>query len=378
MTEFVANQTTLYKRDTTGRPRSWQIIWEGDSYYTVAGLIDGQKVVSAPTVATPKNVGKVNETSPEKQAELESLAEIKKQLAQGGYFRTIEEIDNESYFEPMLATPLEKIKGGLDFAKPLFSQAKYDGVRSTTSERGIISRQGKPILTVPHVVDALDQFFIDFPHVTVDGELYSHEYREDFNEIISLVRKQKPGPDDLAATRDKIVLNVYDVAGPGISALPYADRIAWIQANLEGKSPYIVVAPTVLVTSQEQLDELFAGYVEEGFEGQIIRLNGPYENKRSKFLIKRKEFQDIEIEIERVEAGSGNWAIAAKRIVGKLEDGRRQDAGVRGSKTFLAQVLAEADEYAGGTATVRFMNYTPDGFLRFPIAVALFKGKRDL
>ena len=34
--------------------------------------------------------------------------------------------------------------------------------------------------------------FADYPNTILDGELYNHELKENFNKITSLVRKQKP------------------------------------------------------------------------------------------------------------------------------------------------------------------------------------------
>ena len=59
--------------------------------------------------------------------------------------------------------------------------------------------------------------------------------------------------------------------------------------------------------SESEVDDLFGGYVEQGYEGGIIRLNG-VKQKRSNNLLKRKDFEDAEFEIISVEEGQGNWS----------------------------------------------------------------------
>ena len=58
------------------------------------------------------------------------------------------------------------------------------------------SRQGKPIDTVVHILEELKPFFAENPNAVLDGELYNHDYKNDFNKIISLVRKMKPVRSD--------------------------------------------------------------------------------------------------------------------------------------------------------------------------------------
>ena len=43
-----------------------------------------------------------------------------------------------------------------------------------------------------HILDELQPFFNKYPDVVLDGELYNHDLKDNFEKIISLVRKQKP------------------------------------------------------------------------------------------------------------------------------------------------------------------------------------------
>ena len=72
--------------------------------------------------------------------------------------------------------------------------------------------------------------------------------------------------------------------------------------------------------------------IEEGYEGQMIRQDAPYECKRSKTLPKRKEFITEEYDVVRVEEGNGNWTGYAKRFILAMPNGTQFSSGVRGPK----------------------------------------------
>ena len=99
--------------------------------------------------------------------------------------------------------------------------------------------------------------------------------------------------------------------------------------------------------------------------------DGYYEaGKRSKHLLKRKEFEDGEFPIVRIEEGNGNWAGMAKRITVRLPDGRECGGGIRGSQPVMRDLLAKADILVGRQVTMRYLKQlTPDGMLRHAVAV---------
>lgn len=370
---------TLYKIDTKGKTRQWSIEVSGDKYRTISGLIDGEKVTSGWTVATPKNVGKSNETTPEQQAILEAEAEVTKKLEQGGYFEDIVDIHKETYFQPMLASTYEDIKNFNPAG--VYSQPKLDGIRCVTTKAGMFSRNGKEFVSCPHIQEALVDLFNLFPYVVLDGELYNHDLRDNFNEIASLIKRQKTTEASLKETRGKVQYHIYDAYFPNAPDLPFEDRSLNIRKAIFDFTDNEIIVPvwTQKSFSQEELDADYSRMMENGFEGQMIRIaKSKYENKRSKNLIKRKEFVDKEFPILDIIEGEGNWAGYAKSVLIQLEDGSTCASGIRGNQAFLRDLLLEKDEYLSGEATVRFQNRTPDGKLRFPIVTALWETKRYL
>ena len=141
----------------------------------------------------------------------------------------------------------------------------------------------------------------------------------------------------------------------------------------------IVLVPTLQVFCHDDLDELYQTWTSDGYEGQMVRIdNAKYENKRSKSLLKRKDFKDEEFEVFAIEEGVGNRSAMAGRIVYKLPDGRTFGSGIKGNMDYFRELLRDADLYVGGQGTVKYFEMTPDGIPRFPVTIALHPGGRNL
>lgn len=364
----------LYKIDTKGNTRIWWLEYDNEKYRSHSGIMGGKIVSSGWTYPTGKNVGRSNETSVGQQVILEVDAEYVKKQHQGKYHTSLSQADTGAKFiECMLAGKYDPKKHN---KFPYYSQPKLDGVRCLVSKNGMQSRNGKPIVSAPHILEALELFFKAHPDVVLDGELYNHELKNDFEKIISLARKTKPTKEDLAESAEMIQYHVYDVVDP---TMTFAERNAMLWSTYGIWTMTIQPVPTVKVNSFEEIDEKLSEYLEWGYEGQMLRdPQGYYEGKRSKGLLKHKEFEDAEFPIVSIIEGKGNWAGYAKSIEIALPDGTTQFSGVRGSFDKLQEVLYNADDYIGTEVTVRYQNKTDDGKLRFPVVVAFWKGKRDI
>lgn len=372
---------TLYKRTSTGAIQEWHRELDGNRYRSVSGQVGGSKVESGWVVCEGKNKGKANETSGVEQAKLECEAAYTKKLAQGGYKRSVDDIDTHEFVKPMLAKVYEDYPVTDFDSVTVYSQPKYDGVRCIATKDGLFTRQGKVIEAVPHISEALAPIFAENPDAVFDGELYADKLSDDFNKIISLVRKKNPTPERLQEAADMIGYFVYDFPSHEGS---FADRISSLWGALGslvlGKAMCpIYIAPTHKLSRQEDMDELYSQYTRDGYEGQMIRVGtNAYENKRSRQLLKRKVFQDAEYEIVEIVEGQGNRSGMAGFITYKLEDGREFGSGIKGTHDFCRDLLVNADSYKGGTGTVKFFGLTPDGIPRFPVTVAVYEGVRDV
>jgi DNA ligase-1 len=240
-------------------------------------------------------------------------------------------------------------------------------MRCIAKADGLWSREGKPILGVPHINECLTKLFEDNPDLILDGELYNHAFKDDFNSIISACKKQTPTEEEKARARDVIQYHVYDVPSEG----KFADRIDYLQ-TLPFDSEHLHKVETLMINI-DHVDEFAASFIEDGYEGAMVRLNDLYENKRSKSLIKWKEMTDEEFPIVEVLEGEGGRAGIAASVVCGLGDGSTFRAGIIGNVDFCREMLSEKDRYIGKLATIVFQNYTPDGKPRF----AKFKAVRD-
>jgi DNA ligase-1 len=354
---------TLYKRSTTGKIVEWVIEVEGCKYRTISGFTDGEKVTSAWTVCAGKNTGKKNATTNEDQALLEATA-IHRKRKEVGSFENILEIDTKVFYKPMLANKLEDYIDELVF--PVFSQPKLDGVRCIVKEDGMWTRTGKPILSAQHIRDDLDPWFKRNPDLILDGELYCDKLANDFNKIISLVRKSKPTKDDLLESKGFIKFFVYDLPS---SDLNFLDR-SYALSDLDLPKSCVEIVPTYILHKKEDIRTQYELYMEQGYEGQMIRTNSPYENKRTKSLLKDKEFITDEFVILGMEEGVGNMSGKVGKLYFKTNDGKEFDSAVNGDWDYLAELLKRKD-VIGKTATVKYFRLTPDGAPRFGKVIAI-------
>lgn len=376
--EVKHNTKELYKRDSNGKIRvySGQVGEENGLWYTraVTGINEGKMVESGWRVVEQKNVGKVNETSLEEQAIAEMTADAKKK-SDRGYFDNIKNVDTYDKIKPMLASKHEDAKYDFE-TKQYYTQPKLDGIRCIARSNGLWTRAGKELVSVPHINDELKSFFEKYPDAILDGELYNHELRENFNKITSLVRKTKPTDADIEEAKGLVEYHVYDVIShSGV----FSERMDWITEQAECIPKFtnsVILVETTQIFNESMMDDIYGAYLEDGFEGQMIRTNDIYQlNKRSKFLIKRKEFLTDEYDVIRVEEGKGNWAGHIKRFVMQTDNGQEFGAGVRGTQEVLKDLFENGPN--PDWCTLRYFAPTPDGIPRFPVVIDWGTGKRE-
>ena len=274
--------------------------------------------------------------------------------------------------KPMLAHKVNDKK--IDFTEPVFIQPKLDGVRCIFTKDGAYSRTGKQFHNLRHIELRLKGFFKLNPDVQLDGELYNHALRNDFEKIISLVRKQKPTDEDRLNARNLIQYHVYDYIVPFIG---YEARLKWLMSNkVLWWGDVIVPVETHRVNKYEEAANMHHdGFLKQGYEGSILRLNGPYEQKRSYNLQKFKDFSDDEATIVGYEAGKGKRTGTLGKFF--MMDDNGIEFGCPPGKgynyTDLANILDNVHDYIGKRATFTYFERTKAGNYRHP----LFKCIRD-
>ena len=373
---------TLYKRTATGATQTWEIEVQDNKYRTTSGQIDGIKTTNKWTSCKGKNAGKANATTDAEQAFKEAEAKHQKKLERD-YNLSIDEIDEKQFYDPMLAQDFKNknrnkdVYDSLQSETKVFSQPKLDGIRCIATKDGLFTRNGKEITAVPHIAKELQKLFVEYPDAVLDGELYNHAYKDDFNKIVHLVRKQNLTKEHLVESEKMIQYHIYDV--PQIGTLDeqslYSDRIGMLKTQGVPKklrwSSAIAIVDTTLVKDEKHLDELYSDYTLAGYEGQMVRIDGPYENKRSAKLLKRKDFVDEEYTILGYDEGNGNRTGTIRNFLFKNKNGKEFTSNIKGTFEYLTELLHKAEGLIGKKATVKYFNLTPDGVPRFPIVIAI-------
>ena len=92
---------------------------------------------------------------------------------------------------------------------PAYIQPKLDGVRCLFTAKGAFSRAGNQFMNVQHIEQELKSFFAANPTAVLDGELYNHGLKDDFEKIISLVKKKKPTDKDRLEAKELVQYHMY-------------------------------------------------------------------------------------------------------------------------------------------------------------------------
>jgi DNA ligase-1 len=270
--------------------------------------------------------------------------------------------------KPMLAYKVDAKP--IDWSENVFMQPKLDGVRCIiqTDDQGKViaySRTGKPWLNINHILKDLKTFFDQQPDVILDGELYNHDLRDDFEQIISLVRTQKPSPYVRSKSKKLVQFHCYDYANSHDS---YKTRMN----NLAVASFYsycVKYVPTSVVYHYNHAQLKHKAFLERGYEGSILRLDKPYEQKRSYSLQKFKDFHDAEATIIGYVSGKGKRTGTLGKFIMKDDEGI--EFGCPPGKGFnykdLTKILNNIDDYIGQRATFTYFERTKANSYRHPM-----------
>jgi len=266
-------------------------------------------------------------------------------------------------FNAMLAHPY----GKKEFNRDSFIQPKLDGIRCYITKDGAFSRNHKEFKTIDHIKKAFEPLFKTNPEIILDGELYNHQLKDNFNKIISLVRKQKPTKEELKEAVKYIQFHWYDYYSE-IHNYPFKIRNENIKSkNEELGSSYIVEVPTYEVSILESAKLWHEDFLKLGYEGSIIRLNKPYEQKRSYNLQKFKDFQDAEATITGWVEGQGKRIGTVGKFIARDDDGIEFGMPVMDDYNTMKYMYDIADWYIGKTATFTYFQKTPSGSYRHPL-----------
>ena len=367
---------TLYSGNKNGSVQQWTISVSGSTITKVYGQVNGALQTTTDVIRKGKNLGRSNATTPITQARAEAKSQWEKKL-KSGYVRVLSDAQSgavdtqfiEGGAEVMLAQKFSQ--HGKKITYPAFVQPKLDGVRCVAIlEDGVCtlwSRTRKPITGVPHIARAIEQQYSGHANVAaldrliLDGELYQHEYKDKFEQIVSYVRQRDP-----KIGHEVVEYHVYDV----IDEQDTFEARRWTVEELRLHTPLV----PVVTTEVRSLDEVLSVDEEHraaGYEGTMVReAKSMYVAGRSTGLQKIKQFDDAEFEVTGVQPGRGRMSDCAIFTCSTAK-GIAFTCKMEGALEMLKPYLTNPDTVIGKMLTVRYQGLTNGGVPRFPIGVCV-------
>ena len=251
---------------------------------------------------------------------------------------------------------------------PAFIQPKLDGVRCLFTAKGAFSRAKNQFMNVEHIEQALKPFFAKNPTAVLDGELYNHGLKDDFEKIISLVKKKKPTDQDRAEAKELVQYHIYDVASMTIGT--YTDRYLFILAERSLKNKACLqIIDNNLVLDFDDATVMHKKNLKLGYEGSMYRTpSGKYKGTRSWDLMKFKDFHDDEATIIGYEIGKGKREGTLGKFI--MQDDEGNEFGCPPGKGYdyqaLTNMLDNVHDYIGQRATFTYFQRTQAGSYRHP------------
>ena len=281
--------------------------------------------------------------------------------------------------KPMLAYPVSDKP--IDYDNKISMQPKLDGVRCViqaepwvTNEASgydvvAYSRTGKEWLNIEHILFNLKPWFILNPNVILDGELYNHDLRDNFEKIISLVRKSKPTDQDRSDASKLTQFHCYDIID---ETKTFEERNRFIVQAVP-RNHCVFHVKTQAVATESLAKVVHQQNLDAGYEGSILRTNDTYACKRSHNLRKFKDFHDAEATLIAWVEGKGKRKGTVGKFMAVDADGNEFGMPVMDKFKYLQDNFRKMRGWVGKTATFTYFERTKANSYRHP----LFKAIRD-
>lgn len=430
----------LYSKDVRGKIKTWEIKVEKYLNYSVIVIVYGynNRVESRRQINSGKNKNKVNETTHYTQAILEAQSKWNKKKDLEDYYtnelkdldfktkeldleikqlqtrkldlqirkddlKTKELIDLETKQIvididklkigksvnnidknplPMLASDYKKNKDKvtklLNESK-IMIQTKIDGFRMiyNTTTKQITTRQGKEYSIVKESGKLYEELLTLPKGLILDGELYTNKV--DF-EVLGVLRKTKKLTKDELLNLTKIEYHIYDLIDIDLT---FEKRNQVIKdLFLNKKYEKLIYVDTYLVSSNDEIKDYHLKFLENGFEGTMIRNKDSFYKikHRSNDLLKYKDFEDAEFKIvdyvlEKDTSGKDEnlvvWVINIP-----LENNSNGNSFIKCKvrpkgtkeerKELYKKCVENFDQFKNKNLWVKYFQKTKDGNLRFP------------
>ena len=267
--------------------------------------------------------------------------------------------------KPMLAYPVSDKP--INYDNKISMQPKLDGVRCViqydNSQVKAYSRTGKEWKNIEHILFNLKPWFALNPNVILDGELYNHDLKNDFEKIISLVRKQKPDDIDMLESADMVQFHCYDIID---ETKTFEKRNAFIIQAVP-RNHCIHHVKTQAVATESLAKVVHQQNLDNGYEGSILRTNDTYTCKRSHNLRKFKDFHDDEAMILDWVEGKGKRKGTIGKFMAQDSAGNIFGMPVMDKFQYLQDNFEEMKTWVGKLATFTYFERTKANSYRHPL-----------
>ena len=310
--------------------------------------------------------------------------------------RTAEKVINKAVpglipeFEVALSEKFEEKL--VDFSKATWcASRKLDGVRClvVSDENGKVtcfSRQGKIFGTLKLVEEAVEK--LGLKEVVLDCEVcLMNEDSDDFQGIMKLIRKKDfTIPNPVCKVFDFLSLEEFS---SGASKRLLSERLKDLAERVPKDHKVLQRLPQTVVKTRSQYDELMEEAASKGWEGLILRKDAPYKGKRSKDLLKCKNFFDDEYVVKSAEMGPFRYVCEGQEKEEEMlscvtieHKGHEVRVGSGWSIEQRKTFYKKPSDIVGKKITVQYFSETRNQeggiSLRFPTVKFVYDGERDV
>ena len=271
--------------------------------------------------------------------------------------------------KPMLAKQESKLTNRKILDKKWLCSRKLDGVRCLMYWDGegihTASRGGETYeYSTEHIRKdkKLIEFFKKYPSIILDGELYRHG--KTLQQISGAARMEKNAYD--CNWLQYWVYDCYDTTNPGMTAIGrqefLGDCFDFPICPNSTFEKHIMFLDDVFVSGEDSIWKLHDQYIEEGFEGCVIRdPNRPYKpNGRTNDMIKFKNYKSDDFKV--VDYVLGRRGSEDMVFVCELEDGRTFEASPVGDRATKEEYVTNFEtKYKNHLAECTYFNYSDEG-----------------
>lgn len=243
------------------------------------------------------------------------------------------------------------------------AQPKLDGLRMLVVEGRALSRGGRDIETVGHILEELS----GFDGFVFDGEVMGVD---DFDASSGRTRRKGSGPDTSLTYHvfDVVHLDQWKAKGTD----PLSERTLLLERlfHLGGHRHVRVVPSTRLpldVSLSDLSDNVRDRFVAQGYEGAMLKdPDAPYAFTRSDRLLKFKPFRDADLRVVGFQEGRGRHRGRLGALLCEDEDGVQTRVGSGFGDLERDAIWQDQELFLGRTVQVKYQNTTEKGALRFP------------